>query len=36
MGALTNTCLQYIISIQNEIYRVITRALSGINLGGGK
>mgnify|MGYP000862240096 CR=1 FL=1 len=36
MGALANTILGYVIVLQNEIYRVITKGLQGINLGGGK
>gem|GEM_PF-3177318 len=36
MGALINTILQYIIVLQNELYRVITKSLAGVSLGGGK
>jgi hypothetical protein len=36
MGALTNTILGYLVVLQNEVYRVITKGLHGIKLGGGK
>jgi len=36
MGALANTILEYLVVLQNEVYRVIVKGLHGITLGGGK